>query len=157
MAQRIAAVAAWTFLCFLVYATISPLGARPTLRYPTSLEHVAAFIPIGLLFCFAYPRHTTLVLCLVIGSAALLELMQLATPDRHARLADAVEKMAGGCLGLGAGHAILSLGKTLRSQQQYSAKNRCETLPQSSSPEIRSNTRRTSEYFRTSRNVAVDE
>ncbi|WP_244464058.1 hypothetical protein [Bradyrhizobium japonicum] len=73
-------------------------------------------MPVGLLFCFAYPRRTLLVLLLVIGSAACLELMQLATADRHARLADALEKMAGGSLGLAAGCAILHVKNVLRGQ-----------------------------------------
>jgi VanZ family protein len=55
----------------------------------------------------AYPRRTVLVCLVVLGSAALLEMMQLLTPDRHGRLLDAIEKMAGGAAGIAAGRAIL--------------------------------------------------
>ena len=64
------------------------------------LEHFAAFAILGALFCFAYPRHIALVCLVVFGSALLLEFMQLLTPDRHGRIHDAIEKMAGGSAGL---------------------------------------------------------
>ena len=114
MPRKIVAVAAWTFLCFLIYASVSPLDARPTLRVSTGLEHIAAFAPLGFLFCLAYPRRTALVLLLVVGSAALLELMQLATLDRHARAIDAVEKVVGGSIGWAVGRAILQFERAFR-------------------------------------------
>ncbi len=46
---------------------------------------------------------------IVLGSAALLEGLQLLTADRHVRVSDAVEKMAGGGLGIAAGQVILYL------------------------------------------------
>jgi VanZ family protein len=44
---------------------------------------------------------------IVLGSAVLLEFMQLLTPGRHGRILDAVEKIAGGAAGIFAGRAIL--------------------------------------------------
>jgi hypothetical protein len=114
MPQKLAAVAAWALLCFLAYASVSPIGARPTLPSSTSLEHLAAFATVGFLFHLAYPRHTMFVWFVVIGSAALFELMQLVTIDRHARLVDAFEKMAGGSMGIFAGRAALYFEQTLR-------------------------------------------
>jgi VanZ family protein len=61
------------------------------------------------LFCVAYPRRIVFVCLVVLGSAALLELAQLLTPDRHARLADAIEKIAGGGVGIALGHIMCSL------------------------------------------------
>ena len=116
MSQRFAAAAAWALLCFLAYASISPLGARPTLSSSTSLEHVAAFIAVGLLFNLGYPHRATFVVLVVIGSAALLELLQIATPDRHARMLDAFEKMAGGSIGILAGRTALYFERALRRQ-----------------------------------------
>jgi VanZ family protein len=117
MPQKLFTVAAWALLCFLAYATVSPIAARPTLPSSTSLEHIAAFGAVGLLFQLAYPRHVVLVWCVVIGSAALLELMQLVTIDRHARLVDAFEKMAGGSLGIFVGRTALYFEQTLRRRQ----------------------------------------
>ncbi|WP_225117643.1 VanZ family protein [Bradyrhizobium sp. BRP22] len=117
MPQKLASIAAWALLCFLAYASVSPIGARPTLPSSTSLEHIAAFATIGFLFHLAYPRHVMLVWFIVIGSAALFELMQLATVDRHARLVDAIEKMAGGSMGIFVGRAAVHFERALRRRQ----------------------------------------
>jgi VanZ family protein len=63
------------------------------------LEHFGAFAVIGFLFSVAYSR-TTLVWVLVLGSAVILELLQLVVPDRDARVIDAVEKLIGGGSGI---------------------------------------------------------
>jgi VanZ family protein len=78
----------------------------------SSVEHLAAFAVFGALFCLAYPqRRVPTLLIVVIGSAASLELLQLLAPDRHARIIDAIEKIAGGILGVFAGRAILYLDR----------------------------------------------
>ncbi|MBR1132222.1 VanZ family protein [Bradyrhizobium iriomotense] len=100
-------IAAWASLIVIAYATLSPLRGRPTVPVSSNLEHLAAFAVSGALFCLAYPRRTPTVLILVVGSAALLEVLQLITPDRHARILDAVQKIAGGVVGVVAGHAIM--------------------------------------------------
>src|SRR6266513_3068612 len=109
MFQRLACVLAWALLIFIAYVTLSPIAARPAFSTSTTVEHIVAFAVLGLLFGLAYPRHLVLVLIIVLGSAVLLELAQLITPDRHARLLDAIEKMAGGASGIVAGRAILYL------------------------------------------------
>jgi hypothetical protein len=106
MSQKLVTVAAWTLLAFTVYATISPI--RPSLFTSPSLERLAAFAFLGALFCLAYPRHILLVCLIVLGSAVLLEIVQLLTPDRHGRIQDAIEKIAGGVVGIVAARAILS-------------------------------------------------
>lgn len=50
MFHRLLAAAAWTLLAFIVYATLSPIEARPTLPTSSSLEHLAAFVILGALF-----------------------------------------------------------------------------------------------------------
>jgi VanZ family protein len=107
MFHKLISGAAWAFLAFIVYATISPIQDRPMLPTSITFEHVAAFAVLGALFCLAYPRHIALMCLIVLGSAALLEMVQLLTPDRHGRLLDAIEKMAGGAVGIAAGQAIL--------------------------------------------------
>jgi VanZ family protein len=112
MFQKLITVAAWTFLAFIGYSTISPIQNRPTVRASTSFEHLAAFAVLGALFCVAYPRQIVLVCLIVLGSAVLLEFVQLFTPDRHGRIQDAIEKMGGGAVGIVAGRAILFLAQT---------------------------------------------
>jgi VanZ family protein len=107
MIQKLTEIVAWLVLGFIAYATLSPIQARPTLPTPPSLEHLAAFAVLGALFCLAYPRRIKLVCLIVLGSAVILEFSQLLTPDRHGRFLDAVEKLAGGAIGIIAGRALL--------------------------------------------------
>ena len=114
MFQKLIALAAWTLLAFIAYATISPIQDRPRLPTSSSLEHLAAFAVVGVLFCIAYPRQIVLVCLIVLGSAVLLEFSQLLTPDRHGRVQDAVEKMAGGAVGIIVGRLIVYLARANR-------------------------------------------
>ena len=107
MVHKLIAVAAWTLLAFIAYATISSIQSRPTLYASPDFERLAAFGALGLLFCLAYPRHFVLVCLVVLASAVLLEIAQQLTSDRHGRIHDAIIKMTGGALGIVAGRAML--------------------------------------------------
>jgi VanZ family protein len=107
MIHKLIAIAAWGALAFIAFATLSPIQHRPTLSGSASLEHVAAFAALGILFCLAYPRQTMLVCLVVLGAAVLLEVLQLLTPDRHGRIMDALEKVLGGAIGIMAGRLVL--------------------------------------------------
>jgi uncharacterized membrane protein HdeD (DUF308 family) len=107
MLQRFVAIAAWVVLGFIAYVSLSPLSHRPTIPTSWNVEHLAAFAILGGLFYLAYPRRTLGVLVIVLGGAALLEVLQLFTADRHARILDALQKIAGGGVGILAGRAIL--------------------------------------------------
>jgi uncharacterized membrane protein HdeD (DUF308 family) len=107
--QRYAAVPAWGLLACIAYISISPVDVRTSFSYWASVERGAAFAVLGILFFLAYSRSLLFVCLIVIGSAALLEIAQFVTSDRHARAIDAMEKIAGGCLGILAGHAIIFL------------------------------------------------
>ena len=100
MRRRLVVIAAWTCLAFIAYATLSPIDARPALSSSAALEHFAAFALLGALFCLAYPKYRIFVFAMVLGSAILLELAQLMTPDRHGELVDALQKIAGGSFGI---------------------------------------------------------
>jgi hypothetical protein len=102
MIHKLIAVAAWTLLAYIAYATISPIQARPTLSASPDFERLAAYVVVGALFCLAYP-----VCLIVLGSAVLLEITQQLTPDRHGRIHDAIIKTTGGALGVVAGRAML--------------------------------------------------
>jgi VanZ family protein len=114
MLHKLIDLAAWGILAFILYATISPIQDRPTLLTSTSFEHFAAFAVLGALFSLAYPRQVALVCLVVLGAAVLLEVLQLVTPDRHGRIQDAMEKMAGGLVGIVAGRAILHVEQARR-------------------------------------------
>lgn len=96
-------VAAWISLAFIAYATLSPLNERPelsSLDFFSHFEHYIAYAVVGGLFALAYPRRTFFVCIVVFGSAVLLELAQMLTPDRHARVSDALRKLIGGAVGI---------------------------------------------------------
>jgi hypothetical protein len=102
MVQRVSIVAGWLSLAFIVYATLSPIADRPVVA-SAQLEHFAAFAFVGLAFGLAYPRRVFLVAASILIGAFGLEALQLLTPDRHARLLDALVKAAGGVCGIGIG------------------------------------------------------
>ncbi|MGO8909669.1 MAG: VanZ family protein [Bradyrhizobium sp.] len=105
MIQRIADIAGWLALAFIVYATLSPIEARPGLTSP-HLEHFAAFALMGFAFALAYPSRVLLVVVIVVGAAVGLEMLQLLTPDRHGRVADALVKALGGVCGISFGQLV---------------------------------------------------
>lgn len=80
---------------------------RPGMQTYAHFAHVAAFGCLGALFGFAYPKRTILVCVIVFGAAALLEIMQTMTPDRHGTWNDVLEKMAGGGIGVLLARSIL--------------------------------------------------
>jgi VanZ family protein len=110
---RLAMAAAWITVIAIAYATLTHVGfvyaiyfklspylMRPAMQTYAHFEHVIAFAILGALFGFAYPRRLILVCGIVFGAAALLEILQTMTPDRHGTLIDALEKMAGGAAGI---------------------------------------------------------
>ena len=114
--QSLSAMAAWSSLAFIAYATLSPLKERPEIDTGfgflilfSRFDQYIAFALMGSLFSFAYPRQTFLICILVLGSAILLELAQMLTPDRHARVSDAVRKIIGGVLGISLARFTIAL------------------------------------------------
>lgn len=82
----------------------------PEMKTYAHFEHIIAFAILGALFGFAYPRCIVLVCCVVLGGAALLEMLQTLTPDRHGTLIDMMEKMAGGAAGIFLSRAVRVAG-----------------------------------------------
>lgn len=105
MIQKISAATAWLTLAFILFATLSPISARPTLTSP-HLEHFAAFALAGFAFALAYPSRILLIVVLVVGAAIGFETLQLLTPDRHGRAVDALAKALGGISGISVGQVL---------------------------------------------------
>jgi VanZ family protein len=127
MFQKLVIIAAWASILALAFATLTQVGfvysiyyelapflMRPGMRFYGHFVHVIGFAVLGALFAFAYPRRVIFVCSIVLISAVALEYLQTLTPDRHGRLVDAFEKLAGGALGISAAHAILWFAQNRR-------------------------------------------
>ena len=113
MLQKFIATAAWACLIFIIYATLSSEGQRPELTASEPMpavfvERFGAYGLLGVLLRLAYPSRIRLVWLLVLGSAVVLELLQIVIPDRDARVIDAAEKLAGGAAGILVARTFLS-------------------------------------------------
>jgi hypothetical protein len=76
---------AWACLIFIIYATLSSSSGRPELTTTEPalvvfIERFGAYGLLGFLFCLAYPRRLAPVCMLVLGSAVVLELLQIVIP-----------------------------------------------------------------------------
>jgi hypothetical protein len=107
--RRFTRIMAWLCLAYIAFVTVGPIGVRPVTGVSPQLERLVAFAVVGVLFAAAYPRHIVLAAIVVIGTAILLESLQLLEPSRHGRLFDASVKIAGGLIGLGAGSIFARL------------------------------------------------
>lgn len=95
---------------YSIYFKLAPLLMGPEMKTYGHFAHVIAFGFLGVVFALAYPNRLLLVGCIVLGGAALLEIAQTLTPDRHGTIIDALEKMAGG----GAGMILVKTIQNLR-------------------------------------------
>lgn len=100
LATLVMRAAAWGLLLAVLVMTLGPIGLRPVTGHSAGFERFAAFALIGGLFGLAYPRRWLVVLVLVVGSAAALEILQELAPGRHGRLIDFAMKAAGGLCGI---------------------------------------------------------
>lgn len=112
MFRTIVRILAWVTLLVILAATISPIADRPQIGSGPTFERAGAFALLGLLFCLGYRRFWPAALVIVLFVAGGLELAQALTPDRHAKIADALVKAAGGLLGVGIGLLAKRPGST---------------------------------------------
>jgi hypothetical protein len=100
MIRKLFVLLAWVSLGYIVYVTLSPIGLRPIATHNPAYERLVAYAIVGILFGLAYPGRIWMALGIVVGCAIALEGLQYLTPDRHGRLADLLEKVSGGLLGV---------------------------------------------------------
>ncbi|MFT4115657.1 VanZ family protein [Bradyrhizobium sp.] len=112
--QRSHLIAA-TAICLglIVYATLVKMSGRPALvghseaYWIIVLERFSAYGLLGFLLSFLLPGRIALACTLVMAVAIGLEALQTFTLDRDARLIDALQKSAGGVVGVILAQAIL--------------------------------------------------
>lgn len=99
--RRWAALIGWGAVGLVVFATLSPIGARPHLALlGPQLERFIAYLVAAAALATAYPSRKGLILLCLVAGAAGLELAQHFEASRHARLLDAFVKITGGLAGL---------------------------------------------------------
>jgi VanZ family protein len=106
MTTRLVRAVAWLYAGALICLTLGPASVRPETPMPLYLEHVAAFGLSGLLFSIGYRSRAVFVPLAGIGFAALLEVLQIWMPGRHARWIDLAMDASGFCIGLGVGLVV---------------------------------------------------
>jgi len=89
----------WLALALVAFVTLAPIYDRPMIA-PPNVERFAGFFILGLVLVLAYSNRTILITLIVVGSAVILEALQLLTVDRHGDLMDVLVKVAGGVCGI---------------------------------------------------------
>jgi hypothetical protein len=95
----ISRISAFLLLAVIAFATLSPVQMRPHLGNP-NFERALAYILFGLAMGLGFPNRVGRTLAFVVAVAAVLELMQIFDPGRHARFADGSLKAMAGMLGI---------------------------------------------------------
>jgi VanZ family protein len=95
VARKLYLVAAWAALSAIVVLTVVPPNLRPTTDAPHDIEHAAAFFITGVLFGLAYEGRERILSAGAVAFCAMIEILQLYVPGRHARWIDfAVDALA---------------------------------------------------------------
>lgn len=81
--------------------SVAPAQVRPVLA-PHKFEHIAAYLALGLLAGLSYiPRLMAAVCGSLVFFCAMIEVLQIGIPGRHARMEDFVLDLLSSQLGLG--------------------------------------------------------
>jgi VanZ family protein len=106
---------AWLSAAFILLVTVAPLRFKPRLpsrarsRLHVNLERGLAFAAMAFLFVAGFPAHPLIVGGLCVLAAALSELLQFLSSNRHAKWNDAMAKAVGAALGSAAAIAMFAL------------------------------------------------
>jgi hypothetical protein len=95
-------IIAWLLTAAVTFATLGPPSYRPHSALGQDGEHTLAFVLVGLAFGLAYPQRRLLTAGVAVILIAVLELLQLWMPGRHARLEDFVVDALAACAGIAA-------------------------------------------------------
>jgi VanZ family protein len=94
-------VFAWVLVMGLVVITVVPASERPVTGLQHGFEHFLAFGFVGFIFTLAYSQKPIVLMLSAIVFTAVLELIQIPLPTRHARLEDFFTDGLASCVGIG--------------------------------------------------------
>jgi VanZ family protein len=104
--QIIYRLAAWLIAFTIIVLSLVPPSARPVTDVSHGLEHLAIFLVCGLAFGAGYPDRALRLIVGLIGFSAVVEIVQIWVPGRHARLSDFFVDAAAVSIGAGFGCLI---------------------------------------------------
>jgi VanZ family protein len=107
MTMRIPKSLAWLSAFAVLVLSLSPPRYRIVTGAARELEHFTAFALVGLMLSLAYPERRLKLVVVGIGAIAVIELLQIFVPGRHAYLSDFLLNALGLCVGT-AGSLILA-------------------------------------------------
>jgi VanZ family protein len=113
----LARIVAWTLAAILLVLSVVPPDLRPETGVPHYFEHFLAYGVTGAAFCLGYERKPNLLSVYLLIFCAVIEILQLFVPGRHARLADFATDAIAACVGI----AIVSSITRLYSQRTPTA------------------------------------
>jgi VanZ family protein len=97
----IARGAGWILVVAITVLSVVPPTQRPVTGVASSnFEHLAIYLATGLAFAAGYRDRLRAVTGGLLAFAALIEIIQLFVPGRHARLSDLLIDAAASCLGI---------------------------------------------------------
>lgn len=104
---KLARIAAFAAILLVVVLTLGPVGLRSMSPIDPHFDRALAFAVIGFLLIVSFPRHPWRVVIGVLLLIVALEAGQGYRPDRHGRVPDVVEKIAGAAFGIAAAAGTL--------------------------------------------------
>jgi len=108
---------AWSLLMAIVVMTVVPASLRFVSGAPHDVEHALVFLVTGIAFGLGYELRMTGSCATAIVFCAVLELLQLAIPGRHARLSDFLINAGAACFGIAIAWFARRLGEGSRTHE----------------------------------------
>lgn len=107
---------AWGLAAAVAFATLGPPRYRPHADIGQNGEHALAFILVGLAFGLAYRRNRMLTAFAAVSMTAVIEVLQLWAPGRHARMSDFIVDATAVCAGLAIAAVLSWVNSRIRPQ-----------------------------------------
>jgi VanZ family protein len=100
-------VLAWMALLAVAVVTDGPIGFRPVTHLVSpNVERLLALLVLGTLFALAYPKRIIPIGLFLVIAIGTIEIAQMASFGRHARVRDAAVKIVGVLSGLSVGYLV---------------------------------------------------
>lgn len=103
MIERLSRALAWASIAAILVLSVVPAQMRPVTSLPHDLEHFGIFVLCGLGFGVGYHKAAIVEGLALVTFAGAIEILQLFSSGRHARLTDFAVDAIASCVGVLAG------------------------------------------------------